>query len=315
MSDWTRSIGRGARIGETALWTSAALMVLTAHVGAAAWLMREEPMSAADSAPPPAIMIELAPEPEAAVTEKTEISPDQEVAAEISPNMAEPVDEPTPEELQPVEEQVVEAIQPEEIVEETVEPVEEVAEVEPVDDVIEPVEDETVAELENIAVPLPAPRPKPPERRVVEETKPKPPREQAKKPPRPTPSAPSASSRASNQAAAQVRQSNRTAARQSMAGLFSSSMSPAKWQSRLMAHLERRKRYPAGSRSRGEVGVAAVRFTIDDGGNVLSVSLASSSGFPDLDQEVLALVRRASPVPAPPPGANKTITAPVRFKP
>jgi len=320
MSDWSRAIGRGTRIGETVLWTSAAVLVLTAHVGAAAWLMREEPITAADSSPPPAIMIELAPEPEAVETEKTEISTDQEVAAEIAPSMAEPIDAPTPEELQPVEEQVVEAAQPEQVVEEVVEeavaPVEEVAEVEPVeDDVIEPVEDEMVTEAENVAVPLPAPRPTPPVQRVVEETKPKPPRERAKKPPRPRPSAPSASSRASNKAAAEVKQSNRTAARQSMTGLFSSSMSPARWQSRLMAHLERRKRYPAGARSRGEVGVAAVRFTIDDGGNVLNVSLARSSGFPELDEEVLALVRRASPVPAPPPGANKTITAPVRFKP
>ena len=76
MTDWGSSIGRGVRVGETLLWTSAALLVLTAHVGAAAWLMREQPISAADASPPPAIMIELAPEPEAAVTEKTEISPD-----------------------------------------------------------------------------------------------------------------------------------------------------------------------------------------------------------------------------------------------
>jgi protein TonB len=309
MSDWSRSIGRGARIGETALWTSAAMLVLTAHVGAAAWLMREEPITAADSAPPPAIMIELAPEPEAVETEKTEISPDNEVAAELAPSMAEPIDQPTPEELKPVEEKVVE-----EAVEEPVAPVEEVAEVEPVeDDVIEPVEDEMVTEAENVAVPLPAPRPTPPVQRVVEETKPKPPREKAKTKPRPTPSAPSASSRASNKAAAEVKQSNRTAARQSMTGLFSSSMSPARWQSRLIAHLERRKRYPAGAQSRGEVGVASVRFTIDDSGNVLSVALARSSGYPELDEEVVALVRRASPVPAPPPGANKSITAPVRF--
>ncbi|MCX5579617.1 TonB family protein, partial [Kaistia terrae] len=34
-----------------------------------------------------------------------------------------------------------------------------------------------------------------------------------------------------------------------------------------------------------------------------------------LDQEVLSLLRRASPVPPPPPGVKKTITAPVRFKP
>ncbi len=90
-------------------------------------------------------------------------------------------------------------------------------------------------------------------------------------------------------------------------------MSPATWQSRLMSHLERRKRYPAGARARGETGVAYVRFRIDDAGNVLSANLARSSGFPELDAEVVDLVRRASPVPAPPAGVNKNITAPVRF--
>ncbi|MBN9059956.1 MAG: energy transducer TonB [Rhizobiales bacterium] len=310
MTDWSRSVGRGARVGETLLWASAGLVVLTAHVGAAAWLMQEPPIVAADSSPPPAIMIELAAEPEAAVTEKTEISQETTRQSEIAPNMAEPIDEPTPEEVQPVQE-VAEAVQPEEILEETTPPVQEVAEIEPVVDEIEPVDDETV-EIENIAVPLPAPRPKPPERKLVEETRPKPPKEQARKPAR---AAPSASSKASVEAAAQVKPSNRTAARQSTIGLFSSSMTPAKWQSRLMAHLERRKRYPSGAQSRGEVGTATVRFSIDDSGNVLTVVLAGSSGFPELDQEVLALVRRASPVPAPPPGANKTITAPVRFRP
>jgi len=310
MNDWSRSIGRGARIGETLLWSSAALVVLTAHVGAAAWLMRDPPIVAADSAPPPAIMIELAPEPEAAVTEKTEISLDTAVAAEIAPNMAEPIEEPMPEEIQSVEDKVVEAVQPEEVVEERTEPVKEIADVEPVVDQIEPVEEEP--ELDNVAVPLPAPRPKPPIRKVVEDARPKPPKEEARKPSR---QAPSVSSKASVEAAARVKQTHRTAARQSTSGLFSSSMRPAKWQSRLMAHIERRKRYPAGSRSRGETGIVTVRFTIDDGGNVLAVALAGSSGFPELDQEVLSLVRRASPVPPPPPGANKTITAPVRFRP
>jgi len=74
-----------------------------------------------------------------------------------------------------------------------------------------------------------------------------------------------------------------------------------------MAHLERRKRYLSGARSRGEQGTAYVRFRIDDGGNVLSASLARSSGFPALDNEVVEMVRRASPVPAPPPGSTKPL--------
>ena len=80
-----------------------------------------------------------------------------------------------------------------------------------------------------------------------------------------------------------------------------------------MARLERAKRYPSGARRRGEEGVAYVSFAIDPQGRVLSAQLARSSGHSELDQEVLALVRRASPLPPPPPGVPSTITAPVKF--
>jgi protein TonB len=46
---------------------------------------------------------------------------------------------------------------------------------------------------------------------------------------------------------------------------------------------------------------------------VRSAQLVRSSGHDELDQAVLALVQRASPVPAPPPGAPREIVAPVRF--
>src|SRR5690606_2548112 len=100
---------------------------------------------------------------------------------------------------------------------------------------------------------------------------------------------------AQRKAQVQVQRSDRNAAQQSSSGV--SAVSEARWQSRLIAHLERRKRYPSASRSRREEGTVHVRFKIDDRGNVLSVSLARSSGHPALDEEVLALVRRASPVP------------------
>jgi protein TonB len=80
-----------------------------------------------------------------------------------------------------------------------------------------------------------------------------------------------------------------------------------------MAHLERRKRYPGAARARGEEGTVEVRFSIDDRGNVLSARVVRSSGHPALDEAVVALLHRASPVPAPPPGVPRTITAPVRF--
>jgi len=269
--------------GEIALWAGAALIVLTVHAGAAIWLLREPEMLAADNAPPPAIMIELAETPEASTTEETEISPDQETADASAP--AEKVEEP-------VEEPEVE----EEVVQEEPEPVEQE----------EP--EEELPQLEKVEVPLPVAKPKPPEpkKEIVK-------KEEPKKKPVKKRQQEQVSSKQEVKAQAQVTQSNRNAARQSSSGFFSSSVSPARWQSRLKAHLERRKKYPSGARSRREEGVAYVRFRIDDSGKVLSASLVRSSGWPELDKEVLSLVHRASPVPAPPPGVDKTITAPVEF--
>lgn len=85
----------------------------------------------------------------------------------------------------------------------------------------------------------------------------------------------------------------------------------ASWRTRVMAHLNRFKRPPPG----GGTGTAGVRFTIARGGEVLSAGLLRSAGDPNLDQEAVALVRRASPVPAPPEGfgASTGLTVPVRF--
>ncbi|WP_273727670.1 energy transducer TonB [Brucella gallinifaecis] len=240
-------------------------------------------------------MIELAETPEAMTTEENEISPDQETADASAPaeKVEEPFDEP--------------------------EIVEEIAQQEPAP--VEPVEEqqeEELAQLEKVEVPLPIAKPKPPEPKKEIEKKPVVKKEVVKKEdPKKTPvkqrQQEQASSKQAVKAQAQVAQTNRNAARQSASGLFASSMTPARWQSRLMAHLERRKKYPSAAKSRGEEGVVYVRFRIDDSGKVLSASLAQSSGWPDLDREVLSLVQRASPVPAPPPDVNRTITAPVKF--
>lgn len=133
---------------------------------------------------------------------------------------------------------------------------------------------------------------------------------QEKKPPvrqKPAPSRPKTAS------AARVKAAERAVAPSAGAGA-AASVAPALWQARLMAHLERHKRYPAGARARGEAGTAYVRFRIDAAGNVLSASLARSSGSADLDAEVVDLVRRASPVPPAPAGMKTVIIAPVRFR-
>ena len=211
--------------------------------------------------------------------------------AEAVEPVVEPVEPEPIEEIEEIPPETVEAIEPE--------PVEE----------IEPIE-EMVAALDPVEVPLPQVRPEPPKEEVKEKPKEKPRRKPEPVKAKPKPSAP-----ATEQRRAQVqtqREAPRAAAQQNSSGA-SSSVSPARWQARVASHLERRKRYPSAARKQGQQGTAQVRFTIDGSGNVQSVSLVRSSGVPLLDEEVVALVRRASPVPAPPPGVNRTIVVPIRF--
>ena len=88
------------------------------------------------------------------------------------------------------------------------------------------------------------------------------------------------------------------------------------WRSELMSKLLRAKRYPDGSRSRGEQGTAYATFTMDRSGHVLSVSVTRGSGSYRLDEEAVALIRRAEPLPAVPaemPGTIIMLTVPVAF--
>ncbi|EJW13280.1 periplasmic binding protein [Rhodovulum sp. PH10] len=79
------------------------------------------------------------------------------------------------------------------------------------------------------------------------------------------------------------------------------------------AHLARFQRYPEEARRRRETGTATVAFALDGGGRVVSAALAGSSGSAVLDREVLSMVRRASPFPAPPPGAPTRFRRPIHF--
>jgi protein TonB len=87
----------------------------------------------------------------------------------------------------------------------------------------------------------------------------------------------------------------------------------ANYNGRVAAHLARHKQYPADARNSGSQGVASVSFSIDAGGRVTSVRLARGSGIASIDREVQAMVRRASPFPAPPDGRGRSFTVPVRF--
>jgi protein TonB len=283
MIDWRDPDGRPDR-KITALsalrWTAAAALVLAVHGGAALIALNWKPAVAAGELPP-AVMIELAPlavAPEA---------PPQDVAP--GPQMTEAQTEPTPDVPEKPVEDPEEKPQP--VVQETVEqPIEKLPERQNAEAVLTP--------------PPPHPQPEPlkkppPKVRTVEKKKTIDPKKtramQTTAPP-----------------TSQAQRADRAAAPFSSASLDPST-SPASWRGALMAHLNRHKRFPPGAAG---TGIATVAFTIDRSGRVLSARLVRGSGDAALDAEAVALPRRASPVPAPPPnigGGSVTLAVPIRF--
>jgi periplasmic protein TonB len=89
-----------------------------------------------------------------------------------------------------------------------------------------------------------------------------------------------------------------------------------RWESALVAHIERFKRYPAEARAHDEHGVARVAFTLDHDGRVRASRIVQSSGSPALDAETLAMLNRAQPMPRPPAQLSNnelSFVVPVRF--
>jgi periplasmic protein TonB len=87
------------------------------------------------------------------------------------------------------------------------------------------------------------------------------------------------------------------------------------WQKELAAHLDRHKRYP-NDRASQTVEIV-LGFVLNRTGRVLSVVIVRSSGDRSFDDAALAMMRRADPVPAPPPGiadSGLSFTLPVTFR-
>lgn len=161
--------------------------------------------------------------------------------------------------------------------------------------------------------PEPKPDPKPESKPKPEQHRP-PPQEQT--PPKPVskPPAPPASASPAKplppapQAVAPAPAPRATASRSTQAVQI--------WQQRLLAQIERHKRYPRAARRRRQEGVVYLYFVMDRQGRVLSARIRRSSGYALLDEETLALIRRASPLPAPPPGVGGKrieLVVPVEF--
>ncbi|GGJ94021.1 hypothetical protein GCM10009304_20080 [Pseudomonas matsuisoli] len=145
--------------------------------------------------------------------------------------------------------------------------------------------------------PKPKPKPKPPEPKKPEPKKP----ERKPEPPRPEPPKPE-SKPADDAPPTPAPPAETAATRQQAAPSSSSAPSNAQrtWQSELLSHLGRYKRYPEMARRRGTEGVNRLRFVVDAEGKVLSYEIVGESGSAALDRATLEMIRRAQPLPPPP---------------
>ena len=83
----------------------------------------------------------------------------------------------------------------------------------------------------------------------------------------------------------------------------------------LSAWLESHKQYPQSARERGEQGRVVLRFRVARSGRVLDHAVAGTSGYPDLDASVDAMMRGAAmpPFPADMTAPEIEVTVTVRF--
>jgi protein TonB len=270
-------------IADLRRWAICGAVIVLAHGGIAAGVVNWD--DADESAEPAAaIVIEFAPVPVAPAVQHMEIPPGPEqVMSDASPS------KPT----ESLEEKIEEKI--EQKVEAKLEQkVEEKVESEPLE---EPPPEVAPAPNPEVAVQPPPPQ------EVQQET----PRRQEPRPPAPATTAPqaipdqvAAIPAAPNQG--QLVPDNPTAV--------------PTWKTQIVTLLERNKRYPEAAQSRREQGVAQVFFSLDRNGRVIDSRVVRSSGATSLDEEALALLRRAQPFPAPPRelrGDHVDLTVPIRF--
>lgn len=221
------------------------------------------------------------------------------IMIDMAPEPVAPTTTPTELPPAPVESQAQPEPQPEPVQEKPVEKTEIEPDPEPVP--VQPVEKldlkpEPVQQAELSVLPPPKPVEKPKEKEVKKPQRTK----QAS-----LASAPSAAERRAERAAAP------------MPGASSNNPNAVpNWKSRLVAQLERNKRYPSEAQSRGDHGVVQLAFSIDRSGGVHHARIMRSSGSSLLDEATLSLVARAAPLPPPPPevpGAQIAIVVPIRY--
>lgn len=91
----------------------------------------------------------------------------------------------------------------------------------------------------------------------------------------------------------------------------------AEYFSVILAWLEKHKEYPRHAQARRQQGTAVLYFELDRHGKVLSYRIKTSSGVPELDREVEAMIKRAEPLPPMPADmtqAKLELQVPVQFR-
>ncbi len=77
----------------------------------------------------------------------------------------------------------------------------------------------------------------------------------------------------------------------------------------------RQQHYPETARRLHAEGKVVVAFWIDERGDLVHQAVYRTSGYPELDNEAIAAIRRAAPYPPPPPGAPHGFVAQMEFPP
>lgn len=240
-------------------------------------------------------------------------------ASEVSAPETETLDAPETETVEPVETPPVETLETAEVTE----PVEAATPAEPLEiEAVEPPSAETVpvAEVkpktEQAKVPK---KPEPPREVKTVEPEPAPnpePKEVAATPPprtQPPAQAPSVAGSAGKSGTQQSTNSG-SGENTSSGGRPGSATS---YFAALQAWLEQHKEYPVAARRRRSEGTALLNFTMQRDGRVVQAKILRGTGSGVLDEEVMRMIRRASPLPPFPddfPQSELTLSVPVLFQ-
>ncbi|MBB1490514.1 energy transducer TonB [Paracoccus sp. MC1854] len=311
----------GGRLGNAGAWLAVGALVLSAHVAAAAWAMRQpgQPLPAV----PDAILLDLAPPP--AGEEAPETDANEETAdppREFTPEPVDPLPPPDFSELVPPEPEFVppgvEPLTPPDFAE--MPPPEPVPEFEPPPVVPLPPPDfaslTPPPEATPAAVPPP---PRRPERLMRREERREEPREERRREARRAPEQPPAERSDPRREQSQPSRSGRqgrgaeSGARQAPATAAGASrQAQASWEQRAGATVSR---HMSRTRIRGKGGTVQATVTVSVAANgATSARLARGTGDPQIDAALARQAARMPGLPPPPTGRSFQFTQPIAIR-